>query len=1117
MSIRLASLAHGLWKQRTTHWAGVLAVVFLTTLAIPRGMAQVSTASLNGTVLDNTGALVPGAKIVVVQTQTNFTTMTVSGSDGAFQVASIPVGPYVVRVSKEGFSKYEQSGIVLTVGEVATLRISLAVGSATQNVVVTAEAPAVESTSSTIQNVVEEQVVADLPLNGRNPAALMYTAAGITDATINGIGTNPNSTVAEGGSVLSDESAPTTNGVRPGGTYFSLDGAGNVDPFSVIGGPFPNPDATQEFSVVSGSYGSRYVSAPGGAVNIVTKSGTNQFHGSAFEFIRNGYFNAENRFATVPDTLKRNQFGFAAGGPILRNKLFAFGSYQQTLIRAQTLIDSYVGINTPTENMRAGQFKSLITGNVVQLPVSTVAANLMKYIPPPNYSLGGVLAYYNTTVPNDTDNPQWVAKIDYNLGQHRLFARYFSEHTKTPADEMTKSSDTASGMNALTAQGFSSGFWDDFALGDTWASKSGSWIVDARASLMRADNKGGAASSQAALSLTKLGATGVTDGVYPALPTFYAIGGLFASASSYGENPRTSWDYSVDVMHPFGKHELSFGTDVRFVGMNQTNYTGQNPAFVFVGLQSLFTGYGPLDNNAYADLILGHPFEWLQADGNFSKINGKLFGLYAEDKYRATSRMTFTGGVRWDPYLPYAPASSHMDCWKPGEQSQVFTNAPLGLIYPGDSGCSAGGTTSKYLIIQPRLGMAYRLDQKGNTAVRAGWGMYSTQFQLISLLGFSAPPFVRNFLQVQPVGPTSINDPWTSQGLANPFANGFTNASYQPPSDVSFATAKAIGFSPSAIDRNFTPANVNQWTLSLQHAFTSSDSVELAYVGTQGIHIAQSYDANLPVYNGNSAKPGSTRPYGSEGLGQLLALVSNSTSNYNGLNATFHHRGKGGLDLVSAFNWSKCLDDGSIPPSTAGAFGATGVGDNTMANGAYLPRARYGRCDFDQNLTFRSTAVWNSPELNGRGLLLRAVAGSWILSGLLVADAGQPFSITDSANNSQTGLGLDRADWNTTPAPAYVNGKLNAAAFQKNAPGTYGNVQRNSFRSDKWVHIDPGVMKTFPLGTERLHLMFRAEAFNVLNHPNLLQPESDFNSAIFGVIGGARDPRILQFSLKLLF
>jgi hypothetical protein len=1098
----------------------ILVLGYMVIVAAPKVRAQLSTASLNGTIQDNTGALIPDAKIVVVQNQTNFTTDTISGPDGSFKVLSIPVGPYTVRVTKDGFSNYEQTGLVLSVGQIATLPITLTVGSAaTQNVIVTAETPSVDSTTPTIQNVVDELTVVDLPLNGRNPATLMYTTPGTTDALLNPTGTNPNSTVSGGGAALPDESAPTTNGVRPGGTYFSLDGADNVDPYSVIGGPFPNPDATREFSVVTGSYGARYVSAPGGAVNIVTKSGTNQIHGSVFEFLRNGAVNAENYFATRPDTLKRNQFGFAAGAPILKDKLFAFGSYQQTLVRSQTLIDSYVGIVTATENMQAGQFKSAITGGIVQLPVSTVAGNLMNYIPPPNYAPpNGAFAYYNSTIPNDTNAPQWVAKVDYALGEHRLFARYFSDHTSTPAEQMEKSSQTASGFNALTAAGFSSGFWDNFALGDTWTSKTASWIVDGRASWLKADTRGGAASSLSALSLTALGSTNVTDGVFPALPTFYSLGGLFTSANSYGDVVRTGWAYSVDVIHPFRKHELSFGGNLQFVSVNNTNYTGQNPAFVFVGLKSLFS-VGPLDNNGYADLILGYPYEFLQADGNFSNNNGKLFGVYVEDKYHVSRRMTLTGGLRWDPYFPYVPEAKHIDCWRPGQQSEVFTNAPLGLIYPGDPGCSSGGTSTKYQVWQPRVGLAYQLDEKGNTAVRAGWGMYSTQFAQIALAGFSAPPFVRNFLIVHSPFDLdqSIDSPWTSMGDPNPFAAGFHNASYQPPSDVSFAEATQIGFAPSAIDRNFRSAYVEQWSLSLQHAFTPSDSLELAYIGTQGIHIAQSYDANLPVYNGNASNPGSTRPYGSEGLTQILTLVSNSTSNYNGFNATYRHHGKGGIDWVSAFNWSKCLDDGSQTPSTSGVFGATGIGDNLVANGPYLPGGRYGRCDFDENLTFRNTIVWNTPDLKGQNKVLQAVAGSWIISGLVVADAGQPFSATDSADNSQTGLGLDLAD-RVPNTPLYVKGKLNYDAFAANAPGTYGDSGRNSLRSPKYVDVDTAIMKTFPLGTERLHLMFRAEAFNLFNHPNFYPPAADYNTpSTFGAITAARDPRILQFSLKLLF
>ena len=1114
-----ARIFWGFAQPRLTRLIVMLMFSLLTLLSPTLGRAQLSTASLNGTVQDKTGAVISGAKITVVQTETNFTTEALSEQDGSFRILSIPVGPYTLRVAKNGFSDYRQNGIVLTVGQIATLSISLAVGPATQNVVVTAEVPSVDSTTPTIQNIVDEKTVAGLPLNGRNPATLVYTIPGVTDAALNPVGTAPNSTVMEGDATLSNETAPTTNGIRPGGTYFSLDGAGNVDPWSVIGGPFPNPDATQEFSVVTGTYGARYVSAPAGAVNIVTKSGTNQIHGSVFEFIRNGYFNAENYFATSPDTLKRNQFGFAAGGPILKDKLFIFGSYQQTLIRATSLVNSYVGLVTPTENMQQGQFKSAITGGIITLPMSTVARNLLTYVPPPNYAPPGqCLCYYNTNIPADTNNPQWLAKLDYTLGQHRLFARYFADHSTLTADNIRNDSQTSSGTNVLTsAQGFKKD-WDTIAIGDTWSSKSASWIVDGRASYLRVRATNSTPPSLNNLNIQALGATGVSAGVIPTLPTFYALGGLFTSGGSTTSFPRTSWDYIVDVTHSTGKHELSFGTDIRFVGLNEANYTGQNPAFVFVGLKSLFS-VGPLDNNGYADLILGYPYEFLQADGTYSDIHGKLFGLYVEDKYHASDRVTLTGGLRWDPYLPFTPAGDQINCWNPGQQSQVFTNAPVGLIYPGDHGCSNGGTTAKYLIFEPRLGIAYRLDQKGNTALRAGFGIYSTQFQLQSLLGFSSPPFVRSFLIVHsPFNlDQSIDAPWTSMGDTDPFAGGFHNASYRPPSDVSFADATAIGFASSAIDRSFKPAYVEQWTLSLQHAFTRADSVELAYVGTNGIHIAQSYDANLPVYNGNPAKPSGTRPYGSEGLTQILTLVSNSTSNYNGLNVTYRHSGKGGVDFFSGFNWSKCLDDGSLPASTGSSYGATGLGDNLVPNGPYLPGARYGRCDFDQNLTFRNTVVWNTPDLKGENKLLRTAIGSWVMSGLVVADAGQPFSVNDSADNSQTALGLDLAD-RVFGKPTYVNGKLNYSGFTANAPGTYGNSGRNSFRSDNYVDLDAAVMKTFPLVKERTQLMFRAEAFNLFNHPNFLPPASDYNApSTFGAITGARDPRILQFALKVLF
>jgi hypothetical protein len=240
---------------------------------------------------------------------------------------------------------------------------------------------------------------------------------------------------------------------------------------------------------------------------------------------------------------------------------------------------------------------------------------------------------------------------------------------------------------------------------------------------------------------------------------------------------------------------------------------------------------------------------------------------------------------------------------------------------------------------------------------------------------------------------------------------------------------------------------------------------------------------------------------------QVRVLRSDGTSTYNGLNATFRHHGKGGIDFYSGFNFSKCIDTGTSPASTS-----------TVTVNGNNPGLRRGLCDFDQNLTWRSTLVWTSPSLQSSGKMLRGIAGAWMVSALVIADAGMPFSVSDNADFSYTGNSLDLAD-RVPGKPAYVNGKLNYAAFTHNAPGTYGNSGRNVFRGPAYFTVDPALMKLFPIAGERTKLMVRAEAFNILNHPNLAPPLSNYNSTAdtFGTITVARDPRILQFSLKLLF
>jgi hypothetical protein len=1073
-------------------WTGLAAILCLFTAVYSQ--AQVSTAAINGVVQDTSGAVVPGASITATQTETNYTLRTQSTDTGAFTLSLLPVGPYKILVEKKGFEKYQQTGILLTVGQTAVLQIGLQVGAESESVTVTAEAPAVESTQSTIQSTVEEKVVTDLPLNGRNPATLMNTVPGVTDATENITGATANiSPVKEADATLSSQSAPTTNGVRPGGTYFSLDGAGNVDPWGVIGGPFPNPDATQEFEVVTGSYGARYVSAPGGAVNIITKSGTNKIHGSVFEFVRNGFFNARNYFATTPDILKRNQYGAAIGGPILKDKMFYFGSYQGTIIR-----DTMANVEAvPTQNELNGNFVDVM-GNPVVVPgplMSTVGQNALSYWPLPTT---GSFAAFNT--PNNSTEQQFTGKVDYNIGQDRLFARLFTNYDSVPAADMVNN-------NVFTATSGEHHDWVNLALGNTWSTKSGKWILDTRASVLRVHILNFGTANDQKYTLTDLGAINFTSGVHGAYPLLVA-GTTVASTPSWTQFPRNSVDIQQDVMYNSGKHEASFGADLRFLHFSEYNESGQNSVQIFTGAFSMIAlnmtpqGPVPLVDGAFADMLTGHPTVFIQHDGFIVASHGNMYGFYGEDKYRLSSRLTLTGGVRWDPYLPFVSENGRMDCWAPGSQSSVFVNAPKGIVYPGEAGCEPGGTTTKLNNVQPRVGLAYRVDNSGKTALRAGWGMYSMQFPLASFLGLSAPPWVRSIQLTNPF--MSMGDPYGSNGLTNPFSGGFLTGTYNPPSDVSFAEATAAGMAMGAIDRNFRPAYVQQWTVSLQHQLSTADSIEVAYIGTEGVHLSQSADLNLPVNSPSIAAETAHRPYASEGLTNIYSMESNTNSGYTGLNATFRHRSRGGLDLVSGFNWSKCMDYGSTPGSTE----ANTILEN---NHAFF----YGRCNFDQNLSFRNTIVWTSPRLAGQQAAVRQILGSWIATGLVVTDAGQPFSVTDSADNSYTGAGFDRAD-SVSGKPVYVNGKLNSEAFAENAAGTFGNTVRNAYRSPANLDFDFGLAKIFNLG-ERFKLNFRSEAFNLFNHPNLFPPAADLNSPGFGESTVARDPRILQFSLKLLF
>ncbi len=1086
--------------------------------------AQVSTASITGVVQDVSGAVVPGAIVVATQTKTNASSTVHSDGAGNFSLPALPVGPYTLNVSAPGFGTKQESGLDLTVGQVANLRIQLSVGDQ-QTVTVSTAAPLIDATSATIENTIEQSSVVNLPLDGRNPARLVFDVAGAVDSQRGQVQTGQlaaQSEITPSGITIPGSIAPAVNGVRAGGTYFSLDGASNVDPLAVIGLPFPDPDATQEFEAVTGTYGARYVSAPGGAINIVTNAGGNKFHGTVFEFIRNGAVNGENAILATPDILKRNQFGGTIGGPVVKDKLFFFFSYQGTRISDQ--IPQSFSVPTPAE--RSGNYTLCPNGqtctaansktiNVSSLPPifgpnteSPIASNFFNYMGSGNSLLplaNSGATTYNVGVPARSVDEQYVGRVDYQLTPHqRVFARYLSDHYTLANVPFA----TSAPYNILRTAAGNTEFFDTSVLGHTYTPNQ-HFVFETRVSYLNIVSNQAAPASNSFVNYAALGAQNYAE-PNPAGEATTVISGLIPPAP-YGtaKYPRSSFGLTEDVDYLRGRHDVTFGGDFNYVHSGISNPEGQPGVAVFVGVYTpiltgiFYPGY-TLQDAPFADFYLGHPIAFIQGDGFYQSIHAKLFGLYGQDKWRLTDRLTATYGLRWDPYLSYKPERNAVDCFRPGSQSHVFANAPTGLIFPGDTGCPDGGTNSKMNIFEPRVGLAYQLNKAGTETLRAGYGIYSIQVPLNAFTGFESWPFVRQTQFTNPF--QSTTDVYGSNGQSNPYLSGFNGFGYQPPANLAFPTAvqNESNFAP-----NFRPAYVQQYSLSIQNQFTPNDSIELAYVGTKGVFLPQSYDANEPIGATTTGGEQAARPYGAN-----FAVISTETpvgfSKYNSGQVTYRHRTAYGLTVLSNFTWSKCFDNGSNPGNT---------GDTVGGDLSYDPAHKNfnnGRCDFDQPYNFRTTIVYNTPALKQFNKAAQFVLGKWTATTNAIVDSGQPFSIEPGGqDNSFTGTDLDRADY-VTGQPTYKNGRLNPLAFAENSAGTLGNTPRNGFRAPYYFNVDTGLMKTFPV-TERVGVLFRAEAFNVINHPNYYAISNSLNVPNFGMAQYAQQARTLQFALKILF
>ncbi|HKO19160.1 MAG TPA: carboxypeptidase regulatory-like domain-containing protein, partial [Acidobacteriaceae bacterium] len=1075
-----------------------------------------------GTVTDPSGAVIAGASVRVTDPATGITREEKTNDQGYYVLPSLRPATYNLSFSASGFASTTQNGITLLADQTATVNAALKIGQAAETVLVNAQTPQVNTTTATMSEVVEQRRVVELPLNGRNPASLLLVVAGATPAPGNGVDQGNSKTFPAAVTV-------STNGSRQNQVSFRLDGANNNDLYTNANQPFPFPDALQEFSVQTSNYGARYGGNAGGVVNIVTKSGTNQFHGDAFDFVRNPIFNARNFFATTADVVKRNQFGGTLGGPVSipklysgKDKTFFFFGYQGTKIRnIGNISSSFV----PTAAERTGDFSALLSatnsanpfqkkiqindrnGNPIAgnklLPsqMDPAALNFLKYLPA---GTGDGRIFYSQPIVQDFT--EYTARGDHSFSERdRLSVRYFYDSFDNQG-YLDKT-------NYLSYQNYSTIIAQNALIGETHLFGAGA-VNEFRASFSRETSNRGPA--EGSISLADLGVNIYTP------PTAKTIEGI--NVSGYF-NPgqtdpaafiRNQYNLSDDFSLVHGKHNLSFGGSAiraQVLLRNQFRTSGQ------------YTFTSDVTNDALASFMQGYVRTFTQGFGEFKDNLVNTYSLYIQDDYHASRRLTFNLGLRYDPFFPWVEQKNRVEQFSTvdyaaGVRSKVYVNAPPGLLFPGDPGVPKAGIGSSLSNFAPRFGFAYDVTGDGKTSLRGGFGVFydSVQNGIINNRFVDVTPFSPQFSLTTPPG--TFSNPYV--GFSNPYP-----APFPPPANSPFpGPVLAVTYDPSHGHKQLTPTMYN-WNLSFEHQFAGNWLVRAAYVASHASHLLETMELNPANYIPGSKLSTDARrafqPYGS-----ISQATQDINSSFNSAQLTVQKSMSHGLTILANYTWSKSLYD--LPTvqyiTTAGAGSPSPIPWNFPGR----HQLDYGPSEFDHTHRFVVSYIWSFPAFAGRSPFVRYTIGGWQWSGIVTAQTGTPFTVYAGKDQSQTGLGTDRANFVSsdvyggnacgTTKTICVN-YLNPAAFAVPAIGTFGNVGKNSLRGPNLFTWDTGLFKEFPIASERVRLQFRAEYFNVLNRANFDYPASgntpSYSSSGFGTITKAEDPRIGQLALKLLF
>lgn len=1087
-------------------YAICVCAVFFATVP-PLGAQAVAVAQVEGQVMDSTGSAIPNAKVTITQTETGLSRTATTNSTGYYSLPELAVGPYKLQVTAQGFRDYVQTGIELHVGTNVQQNVTMQVGQVNSTVEVHASAGMVETKDNAISQVIDQRNMVDLPLNGRQATQLILLSGAAVTA--------PGASSLVGTKSFYSSTTISVAGGTDNGTNYLLDGGYNTDTFSNVNMPFPFPDALQEFNVQTSALPAQYGEHPGGVVNVVTKAGSNQFHGDLFDFLRNGDLNARGFFATSRDSLKRNQFGGTVGGPIRRDKLFFFAGYQGTPVRSNPPSTiSYV----PTSPVAQGDFSAIEAATCVstgaktlkdpvtaqpfpgnQIPVSRFdpsAVKLLQYLPA-SASPCGTVTY---GIPANTSDNQIIGRADWAISaKHNFFGRYFVDGYNLPASFSSSNAlvTTASG-NYERAQ--------TITLGETYTINPTTLNSVHATFLRRRDNRGPTAQG---ISPKDIGSN-----LFDPDPNFLnlTVSGYFSTycgtcAAAYFNS--NTWSYTDDLSLIRGRHQLMFGVDMIRTQLNADNAYNRDGQFSF---------NGQFTTSAVADYMLGLQNSFDQSKAQLTANRETEPGLYAQDTFRLNQHLTINAGVRWEPMLfpqdVYGRGSSfNLADFTNNVHSSVYPSGAAGMLYYGDKGISKSFTSDSWRDISPRLGLVIAPGKSGRDTVRIGAAiLYDSPMLFFNERVQSNPPFVNEIITTSP-GP--LSNPWLGYPGGNPF----------PGSAAFFPTSAQYVVVPSTL----RPTYITNWNVSYQHQFGGSWLATASFLGNKATHLWVTQQANPSVYIpgtcGTSACSTTSNtqsrrvltllnPSQGQYIGNLYIADDGSNSDYDALLASVQHRLSKGYTLLANYTLSHCISDLDFNGEISASIFEN---PNTL-------RQDRGPCIFDVRQMFNASFVATSPKIGTRWI--SAIVGNWQLAPIISARTGLPMNVTTGTDNSLTGVGQDRPNLiSPTPYNSEWGPKLQfltAAAFQANALGTFGSLGRDALFSPGLFQLDAALSRLFSI-TERCRLEARFEAFNAINHTNFAAPTTALNSSTFGRItsqasvNGQTDYRTLQFALKLYF